>query len=434
MKKISAILAVAILFATVLLTSTSAIDMPDSANLMLTGAAHILSVDSGLTVFEQNADEPIAPASAVKIMTAIIAYEHFDGRFDTVLTVSEEAIDATEGNNIGLEAGEQVSVDELLTALIAGGANDAANVFAFEISGSVEAYCELMNAKAKEIGANSTVYENVSGIDSEGMRTTARDTSLIAAYAYKLPEYAKYAGVTRYVMPATNTSGQRVVHNRNYLLSTHIERKYYDKNAIGLNSGYTQLGGHCVITATSKGGLTFIVTVMGGGRDDKGDNAAFYAASELIAWANGSFGYMTVLNPDSIVREIPVSLAKNVDYVIVSPESKVDYFLPLDTDVESEISYEMKLDRETMTAPIYEGQRAGEIDVIYKGEVIATVPLVTKNNVRSSSLLRALDYVKNLLKSKQVKITLIVFGVVFTAYLFLSYIAYTRRRRKNRRR
>ena len=110
----------------------------------------------------------------------------------------------------------------------------------------------------------------------------------------------------------------------------------------------------------------------------------------------------------------------------------MDYFLPLDIGVESEISYEMKLDRETMTAPIYEGQRAGEIDVIYNGEVIATVQLITKNNVRASSLLRGLDYVKNLLKSTQVKITLIEFGVVFGAYLILSYIAFTRRRRNRR--
>ena len=434
MKKFFVILAAAILFAAVLLTNTSALDMPDSPNLTLARYAHILNIDSGLTVYEKNADEPIAPASAVKIMTAILAYEHFDGRFDTVLTVSKEAVDATEGNSIGLVAGEEVTVDQLLTALIAGGANDAANVFAIEISGSIEAFVELMNKKAAEIGATSTTYENVSGIDSEGMRTTARDTSLIAAYAYKLPEYAKYAGVTRYVMPATNKSGKRVVHNRNYLLSTHIERKYYDKNAIGLNSGYTQLGGHCVVTATENGGLTYIITVMGGGRDDAGDNVAFYTASELIKWASGSFGYVTVLDPDSIVKEIPVSLAKNVDYVIASPENKVDYFLPLDTDARSEISYEMKLDRETMTAPIYEGQRAGEIDVVYKGEVIATVQLITKNNVRASSFLRALDYLKNLLKSRQVKIALTVFAVVFTAYLVLSYVAFTRRRRRNRRR
>ena len=208
MKKFFVILAAAILFAAVLLTNTSALDMPDSPNLTLTRYAHILNIDSGLTVYEKNADEPIAPASAVKIMTAILAYEHFDGRFDTVLTVSNEAVDATEGNSIGLVAGEEVTVDQLLTALIAGGANDAANVFALEISGSIEAFIELMNKKAAEIGATSTTYENVSGIDSEGMRTTARDTSLIAAYAYKLPEYAKYAGVTRYVMPATNKSGK----------------------------------------------------------------------------------------------------------------------------------------------------------------------------------------------------------------------------------
>lgn len=425
MKKTYIFLLTAILFA-VVCSITVIADSSDIGDLTLAESVYVYNTDSTLGIYSKNAETPVAPASSAKLMSAIIAYEYYSDDFSRTITVSQQAIDETEGNNIGLVPGEEVTVDNLLTALIAGGANDAANTFAIEIAGSIEAFCELMNAKAKEIGAVNTVYKNACGLDEAGMLTTAKDTALITAYAYKLSGFREYAMVTRFVMDKTNKSGTRVIHNRNYLLSTHIERKYYDPDAIGMNSGYTKEGGFCTISAAEKDGLTYIFVIMGAKKDENGDNASFYIASRLIDWATSNFGYINVLDPGLIIHEIPVRLAKNVDYVIASPENKLDYFLPLDTVVSAEITYNINVESKELTAPIYEGQTVGTVDVIYKGETIASVPLITKSSVSSSTFLRALDYCGNLLKSRQVRIALIIFAILFVSYLLLSYAQFRR--------
>ncbi|MBO7149062.1 MAG: D-alanyl-D-alanine carboxypeptidase [Clostridia bacterium] len=428
MKKICTFLLAAIFLAAISSIWVSAAE-PDFA---LADSVYVFNTDSGVMLCEKNSDKLTPPTSTVKLMTAIIACEHFAGRYDAELTVTKEALDITEGNNVGLVADETVTADALLTALIAGGANDAANVFALEIGGTLEGFCDMMNEKAREIGAENTVYKNASGIDAQGMVTTARDVALITEYAYKIPGFKEYASVTRYVMPATNKSRERVVHNRNYLLSYHIEPKYYDPDAIGMNSGYTKEGGFCTVTVAEKNGLTYIIAIMNAAKDENGDNSSFYLASELIDFATGNFEYKTVLDPNTIVHEMPVTLAKNVDYVIVSPENKVEYFLPRATDIESAISHEMHFESDTLSAPIYEGQRVGHVDVIYNGEAIATVPLVSKNNVSASTFLRLFDYLKSLLKSNQVRIAICVFVLLFVSYLLLSYAQF--RRMRNRRR
>ncbi len=433
MKKFCICLLTAILLA-VISSITVFASAPDFPELELAGSVYVYNTDSGIGMYEKNAEELIAPASSVKLMTAILAYEYYSDNFETVITVPEEAVDITVGNNIGLKAGEEVSVKELLTALIAGGANDAANTFAIEIAGSLDEFCELMNEKAKETGANNTVYKNADGIDAVGMVTTAKDTALITSYAYKLPGFREYASITRYVMEKTNKSERRVIHNRNYLLSTHIEPKYYDPDAIGMNSGFTQEGGFCTVCAAEEDGLTYIFVIMGAAKDKNGDNSSFYTASKLIDWATSSYGYMNVLDPAAIVQEIPVRLAKNVDYVIASPENKVEYFLPLDIDIENEISYDIRLEAEELTAPIYEGQSVGVIDVIYDSQVISSVDLITRNSVKASTILRLLDYLRNLLKSRQVRIALAVFAILFASYLFLSYIQFKRAYKKRNRR
>ncbi len=434
MKRCYIFLITAILLAVISSTTVYAADkeLPDTT---LARAVYVYNTDSGIGLFSKNEKEAVAPASSVKLMTAILAYEHYQNDFDKIISVPKEAVDITVGNNIGLIPGEEVSVLELLIALIAGGANDAANTFAIDIAGSLDAFCDLMNKKAEDIGAFDTFYKNACGIDSEGMVTTAKDTALITAYAYKLSGFREYAMITRYVMDKTNKSAERVIHNRNYLLSTHIERKYYDPDAIGMNSGYTQEGGFCTVCAAEEDGLSYIFVILGAAKDENGNNSSFNMASELIDWATSNYGYVNVLDPGEVVYEVPVRLAKNVDYVIVSPQTKLEYFLPLDTDIKNEISYEMYLDEKELTAPLYEGQVIGKIDVIYQSETIASAELITKNSVSASTFLRMLDYLKNLFKSKQVRVALIVFGILFISYLFLSYVQFRHmyRNRNNRK-
>lgn len=434
MKRCYIFLITAILLAVISSTTVYAAgsDLPDTT---LARSVYVYNTDSGIALFSKNAQEAIAPASSVKLMTAILAYEHYQNDFDKKISVPKEAIDITVGNNIGLVPGEEVSVRELLIALIAGGANDAANTFAIEIAGSLDVFCELMNKKAKEIGALDTVYKNASGIDADGMVTTAKDTALITAYAYKLSGFREYAMITRYVMDKTNKSASRVIHNRNYLLSTHIEPRYYDPDAIGMNSGYTQEGGFCTVCAAEEDGLTYIFVILGAAKDENGNNSSFNMASELIDWATSNYGYINVLDPGEIVYEVPVRLAKNVDYVIVSPQTKLEYFLPLDTDIKNEVLYEIHLDEKELTAPLYEGQVVGKINVIYKSDVIANADLITKSSVSASTFLKMLDYLKNLFKSKQVRVAFIVFAILFISYLFLSYVQFknTYRNRNNRK-
>lgn len=420
----------AILFAALSITVFAEETAPD---VSLAKCVYVYNTDSGLGVFSKNAETVTPPVATAKLMTAIIAYEYYNGDFDRVITVSEEAVDMTIGNSAGLIAGEEVTVDMLLTALIAGGANDAANVFAIEIAGSPEAFYDMMNSKAAEIGAVNTVYKNASGIDADGAETTAKDVALIAAYAYKLPGFREHTMITRYVSPKTNKSGERVIHNRNYLLSTHIETKYYDSDAIGMNTGFTQLGGFSTVSAAEENGLTYITVVMNAKKDENGDNSSFYITSELIDFATHNFGYKTVLDPNKLLIEVPVRLGKNVDYVIVSPENKAEYFLNDNVDISTDITYKTNLESKTVTAPVHEGQVVGTVDVIYEDQTIASVNLVTKNSVNASAALRLLDYIKNLLKSTQVRVALTVFVLLFASYLLLSYLSFIRTHKNKRK-
>ena len=121
-----------------------------------------------------------------------------------------------------------VTIDSMIRALLVNGANDAAYVLAHTISGSTEEFVTLMNTKAKELGAHHTYYTNPTGMHDENMYSTAADTAQIAKYAYSLELFMEATSSVRYVMPATNRSEARTLHNRNCLLSVYYDKNYYN--------------------------------------------------------------------------------------------------------------------------------------------------------------------------------------------------------------
>ncbi len=417
-------LAAAILFAALSITISAENDL--GVDLSLAKSVCVLNTDSGLVILSKAADSPTQPVGSAKIMTAILAFEHYKGNFDEVITIPEEATEISAGYMLGLVPGEELSVDVLLRALVAGGANDAANVLALEIAGSIDAFCEMMNKKAAELGAVNTVFKNANGLDAEGATTTAKDVALIAEYAYRIPEFTEYSMIYRYDAPDYPNGDARSISNRNFLLHTRVAQQYYNPKAIGLNHGSTDLGGYCTITCTENDGLTYIIVVMNATEDENGDYASFHIASDLINKVPSRFGYKTVLDANSLLIEVPVKLGKNADYVIASPKTKAEYFLENSVDVQSEISYKTTLTKEILTAPVHEGETVGSVDVIYRNETIATVDLVAKSTVSASTTLRFFDYAKKLLKTKQAKIAIAVFAVLFISYLILSYMNFVR--------
>ncbi len=379
-----------------------------------------------------NAEEQVYPTSTVKIMTGILAIENLSERLDENITVTSSMLSAVSGNNIGLAAGEIVTIDSMIRALLVNGANDAAYVLAHTVSGSTEEFVTLMNTKAKELGAHHTHYTNPTGMHDENMYTTAEDTAQIAKYAYGLDLFMEATSSVRYSMPATNTSAARTLHNRNCLLSVYYDKNYYNDQARGMNAGSTPQGGHCVVTAATDGELTYIAVVMGA-ETINGQIYSYINITNLLKWAFDSFTYTQVLSPEQIVCEIPVTLSTAVDYVTLVSTDTLRVYLPADVNVEEEIEISYSTNSKELQAPVYEGQVVGSVTAIYQGNILGTSQLVATTDVTRNDLLYGLYKIEQFTKSRFFIITLIA-AVIFTLiYIFGTAILRQKKGKKRMR-
>ncbi len=415
--------------------SVSAMAETEPPEIKNTNAVYLYDCERDVVMVEQNANKVIYPASTVKIMTGLIAIENLSDRLDEKITVDEEMLGGVRGNNISLDAGEIISIRDLLFATLCGGANDAASVLAHTVAGSIDGFLTMMNSRCKKLGAEHTYYENVTGMHSQNMVTTAYDTFLIAKEAAKNPLFLEITSESKYQIEKTNKNDIRVIYNRNYMISRYSETKYYNKHASGINSGSTKEGGYCLATYAENEGRSYICVVMGA---EEVDNTiySYQTANELINWAFDSFGYIEVLDTDRLVCEIGVELSESVDYVTLCPESSLTVFLPIDTDIEKEIVYEHKITSETLTAPVKKGQVAGFMTIKRGDEVLGTVNLVTMNDVKRSEFLYVMQRMKEFTGSRVFIASAICLVVLIVAYVFISASGRppSRKRRRHRRR
>ncbi len=392
-------------------------------------AACLYNVESDQTLFTYGEEERLYPASTAKLMTALLALEHFDGRLDTVIEVKKEHLKGVGGNNIGLVAGEKLTAEQLIAALLVANANDAAAVLALQMAESLGAFGLLMTQRMKDLGGEDTVFTNPSGVHENGMVTTIGDLLLLAKAAYKNNHLMETAGLSFYTLPATNKSGERTLHNKNALLSAYYLRGYRDRSVTGMNAGATNEAGYCTVASgrSDTTGLTYIAIVMGAESDDEAV-WSYRCATELLHYAYDSYAYRTVLNASDIICEIGVELSDKVDHTVLTPAHKVEAFLPLDLDIATELTFTHTLKKATLTAPVSSGQVAGELTVSHGDRQIAVVDLVTKTAIERS---RAQE-----LKSQALTVitssifTYSVLGLILFAILFVLINAIIRYRRK----
>ncbi len=394
------------------------------------GAATVYNIENDIYIYDHNADKVIYPASTVKLMTAIVAVEALGGNLMHEVMVSSKHIEGVRGNNIALKRGEVLTVEQLLLALLCGSANDAANVLAFEVAGSVEAFVDMMNAKAEEIGALNTHYTNPTGIHDPEMVTTARDTALIAAYAYKTEPITEMSSLEKFTLPKTNKAKARTVFNKNHFYSTLTEFIYLWSIPRGLNAGYTEEGGYCLATTATRDGLTYVVIAMNATRDEE-YIYSYTEAAKLIKWAFDAYEYTDVLATSDMICELPVRLSSKVDYVTLFPSEPVELYLPADINVDDDVKLEWTLERESFTAPVSEGEVAGKITVSYEGKKLATVDLVTRNSVNRDNVLYVLDLMLGLTRTRTFRLIATVAVLALIAYVgVLAYITVQRNKKK----
>ena len=217
--------------------------LPDDPNI-LAKAAVLVDPETDAIAYALNEHEELYPASLTKIMTALLVLEAVDeGKLslDQELTASSTAFDglSSDGSNAGIKAGEIMSVRNLLYCMLVVSANEACNILAEAVSGSVDAFVEKMNARAAELGCENTHFKNANGLHDPGHYTSAWDLYLITKEAMTHDTFVTISDTANVVIPATNMSAERNYWTTNHLLSTWRVIGYLDKRAHGIKTGST---------------------------------------------------------------------------------------------------------------------------------------------------------------------------------------------------
>ena len=243
----------------VLLVLTSVPAKAEETLQLASQAAVLMDADTGVVLYEKNMNEQLYPASITKLMTALLAMEALEP--EQVLTVSQTAVNAVPrtSSHIGLLAGERLTVDQALYAIGMESANDAANVLAEAVSGSLEAFAEKMNEKARELGALNTHFTNANGLPDSGHVTTAYDMALITAAALKQEGLANYFSTVNYTLSATNLSSARSFANKDRLLPG---GQYYYDGVLLAKTGWTSSAQGTFAAAVRKGQTTLVAITL----------------------------------------------------------------------------------------------------------------------------------------------------------------------------
>ncbi len=443
MKKRPFIRAVCLLFLCLTLVSVSVFEISASSyyeGIPDVGRAknvYFSNLDTGRVLINKSPDQKIAPASTVKLMTGLLAIEHFAGRLETPVTITEAMVSASEGTSMKLAAKDVISAENLIYGVICGGCNDAAYALAFEISGSAEAFVSLMNKRASDLGADNTHYTNPTGWDDDAMYTTLRDTVLIAKAAAKNELYMEISSAVSRKISFVGDKEPYTLNNRNALISSYYAQGYTNKYADGMIAGMTDSGGYCVVTRATAGGASYLCVVMGADGADNGEIHSFAIANKLISYAASSLGFISVMAEGEYICDIPVDFAltptkngetKKAEISAVTAAEALIY-LPLSADTENEVTYKYYLYKDRLTAPVSEGERVGGVDFYYNGEIVATVPLVAYEDAEANGFALKIEEIKEFITSRTAIISLILFVIIFSIWFY--FFDYKKRRRKS---
>jgi len=409
--------------------SASALTGPD----ITAGAALVMDPDSGEVLFEKNADERLYPASTTKIMTAMLALEYQNQ--DEIVTVPNEAIANLylQGSGHNLKVGEEIPMKELIRYMFVASGNDAANAIAIHVGGSIEGFAQMMNERASKLGCTGTHFVNPNGLHDEGHYTTARDLYKIAKAAMENPAFKELAAMTKYVLAPTNlTSEERTFYTTNGLISSNrYGNVYLYGKAIGIKTGFTTPAGNCLVSAAEDGDRTFYSVVLNAPKIEETNTVmSFVETKQLLEWAFDNYSTEVILSEADPVKELPVTLAKDRDYVALVPQYSISRLIP--SDLSPEDFTRIIQTEESVQAPVEKGQELGTITLTYNGRDYGTVPLIASEAVEQSGMLYFLHQVGEFFNGRLFKIILVVVSTLIV--LFIVYTIFANRMRVRRRR
>jgi D-alanyl-D-alanine carboxypeptidase (penicillin-binding protein 5/6) len=320
--------------------------------------AIIVDYQTGTVLFEKNADEPMAPASMSKLMTVYLVFEQLkSGRIsmEDTLPVSEKAW-RKGGSKMFVEVNSQVKIADLLRGIIVQSGNDACIVVAEGLAGSVPAFAELMNKKARELGLTGSHFVNASGWPDPEQKMTARDLAVLAKRIIQdFPEYYEIFSEKEFTYNGIRQG------NRNPLL-------YRNMGADGLKTGHTEESGYGLTASAERNGRRVILVVHGlGGMQERADESA-----RLIEWAFREFANYEFVKAGETIATAPVWLGESETVPLVVEE---DLTVTLPRGDRDKVRVVARFDG-PVPAPIEAGQVIGELEISAPGIEPRVVPLL----------------------------------------------------------
>ena len=348
----------------------------------LTVCSVLIEANSKVIISSKNENIPVPIGVMSKLMTIhLVAEEIEKGNLSINDTLKASTyVNTVKGATIWLMPGEEITVEELLKAVIIGNANDAAVVLAEKISGTEEKFVETMNKQAKQLGMENTTFTNCNGYyDDDKQLSSAYDMAILCSALIEHDFLKKYFTCWRdYVR-----NGQTELVNSNELVKSY-------KGILGLKSGYTKNSGYCTSIAASRDNATYIAVVLGCG--EKTDSLS--SSKALLDTAFSQYKIFTPKLPDNIPTEISVKggslkqapLEHGKIRSIVLPNNSIN-------SVSSKI-----IITDYIYAPVPKGYKVGEIQFYRKDKLMFCVDIVTKENIDEINMTKALNIIlKNLL-------------------------------------
>ena len=354
-------------------------DLAEGANCGI-----LMETSTGQVLFEKNPDQQVSIASITKIMTMLIIMERIEAgalAFDDLVTVSENAM-SYGGSTMFLEAGEQLSVHDMLKGIAVASANDGCVAMAEHIAGTEGKFVEMMNQRAAQLGMTNTCFKNSNGLDEEGHFSSARDVAIMSCELLKHPKITEYTTIWMDSL----RDGKFQLANTNKLI------RFY-QGATGLKTGSTSQAGCCLSASAQRDGMSLVAVVLGA-VDTK---TRFSVARALLDYGFSGFCVKNYVEKGSPLGMVAVSKGREKQVAVEASESFSELREKTNTkEAEQGISLPDRI-----SAPVKKGDKVGELTFTVDGKTVKTVDIVASEDVGKKSIFMMLvDLVQSWITGK----------------------------------
>ncbi len=439
MKKcIPAFAALIFLFTVCAPRAAAGFELPESVSITAE-AAFFVNLDTGIVVYEKNADEARSVASLTKLMTALLLIENVSDlsgtRIEAVRDLYVPPITGGGASHADIRPGETVSALDMLYAMMLPSGNEAAECVGYYLGhGNLDNFFALMNARAADLGCANTHFASTNGLQEmdEGNYSCARDLARIAEACWKHDIFRSVVGERTHQMPAAEKHAEPyTIQSTNRMLnpSASVYRGYIK----GMKTGSTEAAGRCFVSAAvNERGEAYIGVVLGTPYDVPPDEYAysFYDTAALYDWIFESFSVRPSIDTGSPVTEVGVNYSAGADTLMLYPASDLRTVLPIE---EGESALEKTFDvPERVDAPIAMGDKLGTVTLSLNGSVIGTVDLIAGQDVARSELLYVLSRVQAFFQSTYFRVVCVVTVLYIACYGALTFFLHRRAARARR--